>query len=90
MLAASAPADVFADPFADGVLERRPALVLLDDGSADAAVRDTRERLMETAHAHGVRVETISSEADGDVARYAAMLSTGMYVAAYLQLGHNG
>ena len=35
----------------------------------------------------GVRVETISSEADGDVARYAAMLSTGMYAAAYLQLG---
>ena len=32
------PADVFADPFADGGVERRPALVLLDDGSSDPAV----------------------------------------------------
>jgi hypothetical protein len=35
-------------------------------------------------------VETISSEADGDVARYAALLSTGTYAAAYLQLGLGG
>jgi hypothetical protein len=87
VLSATTPADVFADPFADGGLESRPVLVLLDDGSTDPAVRDTRDLLEQTAHEHGVRVETISSEADGDVARYAAMLSTGMYVAAYLQLG---
>ena len=87
VLAATAPADVFADPFADGGIQRRPVLVLLDDGSRDPAVLETRDRLVETAQAHGVRVETISSEADGDVARYAAMLSTGMYAAAYLQLG---
>ena len=43
--------------------------------------------LEDAARDHGVRVETISSEADGDVARYAAMLSTGTYAAAYLQLG---
>ncbi len=87
VLAAAAPADVFADPFADGGAERRPALVILDDGSPDPAVVETREQLEQAAHAHGVRVETISSEADGHVARYAAMLSTGMYAAAYLQLG---
>jgi hypothetical protein len=87
VLSAATPADVFADPFADGGLESRPVLVLLDDGSTDPAVRDTRDLLEQTAHEHGVRVETISSEADGDVARYAAMLSTGMYVAAYVQLG---
>ena len=87
VLAATAPADVFADPFADGGIQRRPVLVLLDDGSRDPAVLETRDRLVETAQAQGVRVETISSEADGDVARYAAMLSTGMYAAAYLQLG---
>ena len=87
VLAATAPADVFADPFADGGVQRRPVLVLLDDGSRDPAVLETRDRLVETAQARGVRVETISSEADGDVARYAAMLSTGMYAAAYLQLG---
>jgi hypothetical protein len=87
VLAATAPADVFADPFADGGIQRRPVLVLLDDGSPDPALLETRDRLLQTAQAHGVRVETISSEADGDVARYAAMLSTGMYAAAYLQLG---
>ena len=87
VLDATAPADVFADPFADGGLQRRPVLVILDDGSRDPAVLETRDRLVETAQARGVRVETISSEADGNVARYAAMLSTGMYAAAYLQLG---
>ncbi len=87
VLAATAPADVFADPFADGGIQRRPVLVLLDDGSPDPSLLETRDQLVETAQAHGVRVETIASEADGDVARYAAMLSTGMYAAAYLQLG---
>jgi hypothetical protein len=87
VLEATAPADVFADPFADGGAVRRPALVLLDDGTGDPTVRETRERLEEAARDHGVRVESITSEADGDVARYAAMLSTGTYAAAYLQLG---
>jgi hypothetical protein len=87
VLAATAPADVFADPFADGGEARRPALVVLDDGSVDPSVQETRSRLEEAAEAVGVRVETISSEADGDVARYAAMLSCGMYAATYLQLG---
>ncbi len=87
VLTAATPVDVFADPFADGGQESRPALVLLDDGSVDPAVHETRDLLEEAARQHGVRVETISSEADGDVARYAALLSTGMYVAAYLQLG---
>src|SRR4051812_18710759 len=87
VLEATAPADVFADPFADGGLQRRPALVLLDDGTGDPTVGETRGRLEQTAREHGVRVESISSAADGDVARYAAMLSTGMYAATYLQLG---
>ncbi len=87
VLAAATPADVFADPFSDETLAPRPALVVLDDGSEDPAVHETRQLLEETARQHGVRVETISSQADTHVARYAAMLSTGMYVAAYLQLG---
>jgi hypothetical protein len=87
VLEATAPADVFADPFADGGPERRPALVVLDDRTSDPALAETRDRLEQAAQAHGVRVETISSDADGDVARYAAMLSTGTYAAAYLQIG---
>ena len=89
VLEATAPADVFADPFADGGPERRPALVVLDDRTSDPAIEETRDRLEQAAMAHGVRVETISSEADGDVARYAAMLSTGTYAATYLQIGLN-
>ena len=43
VLEATAPADVFADPFADGGAERRPALVVLDDGTGDPTVaRDPR------------------------------------------------
>jgi hypothetical protein len=90
ILEATAPADVFADPFADGGVTRRPALILLDDLTGDPTVAETRERLEQTARDRGVRVESISSEADGDVARYAAMLSTGTYAATYLQLGQDG
>ncbi|WP_445256817.1 SIS domain-containing protein [Nocardioides aurantiacus] len=87
VLEATSPADVFADPFADPGGDLRPALVLLDDGSDEPAVTTTRDRLAQAAREHGVRVETITSEADGDVARYAAMLSVGTYAAAYLSLG---
>ncbi len=90
VLEATAPADVFADPFADEQTERRPALLILDDGSIDPAVVQEREHLTRVAREHGVRVETIGSEAGSDVARYAAMLSTGMYAAAYLQIGLGG
>ena len=87
VLEAAAPADVFADPFADGGAQRRPALVVLDDGSQDESVLEIRARLEDSARRQGVRVEQIGSEAEGDVARYAAMLLTGTYAAAYLQLG---
>ena len=90
VLEAAAPADVFADPFADPTHEPRPALVLLDDGSQDPAVAATRDTLVRAAQDHGVRVERITSEAPSDVARYAAMLSTGTYAATYLQVGLDG
>jgi hypothetical protein len=87
VLEATTPADVFADPFADEGAARRPALVVLDDGSQDDGVHETRKLLEATARRQGVRTEHIGSEADGDVARYAAMLLTGTYAAAYLQVG---
>jgi hypothetical protein len=89
VIAAAKQRDVFADPFADqddGDL--RPALVVLDDGSADASVREQRGRLTHAAQQRGVRVETVSAtEAGNDVARYAALLATGTYAAAYLGVG---
>ena len=75
---------------ADEGAARRPALVVLDDGSQDDGVHETRKLLEATARRQGVRTEHIGSEADGDVARYAAMLSTGTYAATYLQLGQDG
>jgi hypothetical protein len=87
VLAAAPISDVFADPFADGDGEPRPSLVVLDDGSLDPVVVETRERLARQAEERGVRVETITSEADGAVARYAALLETGTFAARYLQVG---
>lgn len=84
----SAPArDVFADPFADPEADRRPSLVVFDDGFDDADYRTIRTRLLATAERHGVRVETLSSDAEGEVARYAALLASGQFTAAYLAMG---
>src|SRR5690606_2512146 len=40
VIEAARPRNVFADPFADGAGERRPVLVILDDGVDDPVVRD--------------------------------------------------
>jgi len=91
VLEAAVPADIFADPFTDGVGESRPALVVLEDGFDDPMVRTTRDRLVDTARTHGVRVEYVGTSADivadGEVCRYAALLATGTYAAAYLRIG---
>jgi len=60
---------------------------VLDDGTDDVLARETRLELTRTADAHDVRVETLSSDADGEVARYAALLATGTYAAEYLSIG---
>jgi Bacterial phospho-glucose isomerase C-terminal SIS domain len=84
-------ADPYADPYADleeaGEADRRPTLVILDDGSADASVREQRGRLVTAANERDVRVETVASEAGNEVARYAALLAQGTFAAAYLGVG---
>ncbi len=90
VLASAAPADLFADPFADEDVAPRPSLTILDDGSPDPVVAETRRRLVSAAEERGVRVELVTSEAEGDVARYAALLTTGMFAAAYLEVGLSG
>lgn len=87
VLAAAPLADVFADPFADEDGDPRPSLVILDDGSPDPVVAETRARLVEQAESRGVRMETVTTEADGDVARYASLLATGSFAARYLRVG---
>jgi hypothetical protein len=88
VLRAARPADVFADPFADNVEDVRPSLVVLDDGSPDPGVGETRGELLEAAQEHGVRVETVTATNGGDVARYAALLATGTFAAVYLRVGY--
>jgi hypothetical protein len=95
VIAAAARRDVFADPFADPyadaedspTVERRPILVILDDGSADASVREQRGRLVAAAAERDIRVETVATEAGNEVARYAALLATGTFAATYLGVG---
>ena len=80
--------DVFADPFADPEDEvTRPVLVVLDDGSSEVSVREQRGRLLAAAEQHRVRVETVAAEEGNEVARYASLLATGTYAAAYLRVG---
>jgi hypothetical protein len=90
VIEAARPRDVFDDPFADGhgtATERRPMLLVLDDGAEEAVVREQRGRLQAAAEARGVRVETVTAEEPTEVARYASLLLSGTYAAAYLGIG---
>jgi hypothetical protein len=87
VLEAARQRDVFDDPFAEGGAELRPMLVVLDDGSEDAYVREQRGRLQAAAAARGVRVETVTTESGSEVARYASLLLSGTYATEYLRIG---
>jgi hypothetical protein len=87
VLEAARQRDVFDDPFAEGAPEARPMLLLLDDGSEEPVVREQRGRLLAAASSRGVRVETVRTDAPSEVARYASLLLSGTYAAAYLGVG---
>jgi hypothetical protein len=87
VLEAAAPRDVFDDPFADAPPERRPMLLVLDDGTEEPLVREQRGRLLAAASGRGVRVETVDADAPSELARYASLLLSGTYAAEYLRLG---
>jgi hypothetical protein len=87
LIEAARPRDVFDDPFADGGAEPRPVLLVFDDGADDPIVREDRGRLGAAATSHGVRVETVTTEADTEIARYASLVLSGRYAAEYLRLG---
>ena len=91
VIEASRPHDVFDDPFADpppgATGDTRPVLVILDDGALEPVVREQRGRLQAAAEARGVRVETVTADASSEVARYASLLLSGTYAAAYLSVG---
>ena len=80
--------DPFADPFEDGgSADRRPCLVLLDDGNSDPLVRADHGRLVAAAERNDVRVSPLQHRTGSDVERYVALLQTGMFSAVYLSVG---
>jgi hypothetical protein len=82
------PRDVFADPFADPqAIAHRPSLLVIDDGTDEPVINETRIRLESLAREHDVRVDRIGTGVESPVARYAAVLSNGLYAAAYLAIG---
>ena len=82
------PRDPFEDPFEDGApADRRPTLMLIDDGNNEAIIRSDHERLLGAAERNDVRVCTIAHWTGSDVERYASLLQTGMYAAVYLAVG---
>ncbi len=87
VLEATRPRDVFDDPFADGPADLRPMLLVLDDGAEEPVVREHRGRLQAAAAARGIRVETVTTDAPTEVARYASLLLSGRYAADYLRIG---
>ena len=91
VLAATRSRDLFADPISeDGAVPLRPGLLVLDDGTEESSIREQRGWLTSTAEARDVHVQTISAVEGPEVARYAALLSTGLYTATYLGVGLHG
>ncbi len=90
VLEAVPPRDVFADPFADGPTSGtplRPGLLVLDDGTEEATIRENRGRLSTTAESHDVRCQSIEGMEGPEMARYASLLTLGSYTALYLGIG---
>lgn len=87
LLEQCAPRDPFADPFEESGHERRPGLVLVDDGMDDEASAETRRRLERAAQTADIRVSHLSHTEDTVMERYATVLLTGLFGAAYLQIG---
>ncbi|MCB0893568.1 MAG: hypothetical protein KDB51_17420, partial [Propionibacteriaceae bacterium] len=81
-----APRDPFSDPFEESGGERRPGLVLVDDGLDDAAAVESRLRLERNAEAAEIRVTRLTHREDSMMERYATVLLTGLFGAAYLQI----
>jgi Bacterial phospho-glucose isomerase C-terminal SIS domain len=79
--------DVFADPFEGDLQSPRPSLLVLDDGADHPAVRMATQRVLAAAEKGDVRVHTVRAADGPDVGRFAALLATGRFAAAYLALG---
>ena len=87
LLAAVPSRDPFAYPFEESTAERRPGLVLVDDGMDDEHAAEDRERLRGNAVATDTMVSNLVSLSGTPVERYVTVLQQGLFAAAYLQIG---
>jgi hypothetical protein len=87
LLASVAPRDPFADPFEDAPRNRRPGLVLVDDGSDDQQASEERQLLRNLSYTQEVTVSNLCHDHGDPVERYAVLLLKGLFAAAYLQIG---
>lgn len=87
LLESVSPRDLFADPFEEGYAERRPGLVLVDDGLDDESAAEQRDRLTTCALRQDVMVSRLSHHHGTSVERYVTVLQQGLFAAAYLQIG---
>ncbi|MGI8578733.1 MAG: SIS domain-containing protein [Nocardioidaceae bacterium] len=88
VLQAARPRNLFADPFTDGDAQpTRPGLLVLDDGTEESTIREQRGRLTVAAGGADIHVQKIVADEGPEMARYAALLTTGTYAATYLGIG---
>ncbi len=87
VLEAARRRDVFDDPCAVGAPAPRPVGLVLYEGAVAGVLREQRGRLQTVAAERGIRVETVTTDATTEVARYASLVLTGLYAAEYLRLG---
>lgn len=79
--------DPFADPFLQAGADRRPVLLLVDDGLGDDTVHVVRNRLRGKADVRDIRCCQITHHDGTEIERYAALLQTGWFAAAFLEIG---
>lgn len=87
VIEATSVRDPFADPFEQPAAGLRPALIILDDGFAAEPLVVARRRLVAAAERADVRVCVLSHDRGTDLERYAVLLQSGQYAAAYLAVG---
>lgn len=87
LLGAVPPRDPFADPFEESMPVSRAGLVLINDGRDDEQAADERKRLRQVALAQDVTVSNLACTTGEVMERYATVLQTGLFAAAYLQIG---
>lgn len=87
LLASVAPRDPFADPFEQMPRNRRPGLVMVDDGRDDEQASEERQLLRNLSRTQEVMLSSLSHDQGDPVERYAVVLLKGLFAAAYLQIG---